>query len=1268
MKEIQELNEMRKIYLKKNALSLVQLVNDAHYESKIKRLVNEINTEIRQSFFNVILLMRASPIQVERGSSEAGSSTEISDPSMSITSVEEVRTTVPTFFRTDLMQSISLTKKALHLKFEVLTKANLRDTTKFGCRMMLLQSDMSSPHGIVVESPEGKPEVVTYDELRDLLPKNHHTSMQSELQSLNVSMQALDNPQPIKKEKQADLGDKGVDLCIVGTKNDMKTALFLSREMKIPFVITFSFKRESPRSANQKEMQKPEINSFRRKLYEDECVEKFCGYFFNDLIDGCTVQQAFDNAKKGMIECVSFSFCNSNDEMVIETLGEGPILLPNSDSLPHDHVFFGVDNFVLQGGKAEEISSVRFPTNVHKSLVPFTGRLREMDQIMKKLLKPKDNIVLLTGEPGTGKTRFILEVAYFMQVRNFFPDGVFYFPLRKYKKKSFYEMIKETINLEAFGSKLEFNLKNLFRNKKMLLVFDDIDIFFENDIEFPWPVFSMLQKNNISTVLIQKHSVLKMVDKQQPKKVTDLHKKINEELVKERVKLDRFSDFELAHVLASLVEQRPEFDLSPMEVQNQSWIRTAKGNPSKLIKSLTEGKVSWKSYTLKMNPVYAEFINLKLEGRMRTSKVPHWNGAEDDPSSGVILTFSRHCSHYSVAVKCAIPSQKREQGQPLLSARDMPSAAGINLAESTPVATDEPESEYERKGKVQVPPLNLKRAAKRTRTKEAFQFRLAAVHLIENQVLKDSNDLNVNTSIALKNQPAMNPMNLDLRFNLSKEKTSEGNYLTPSMNNSPNRNATDVNFSGATKVGNHNSEEEDDDYEHLERRIRMRGCRKRTWRKTNILLADQEFENKLNILRQKIEAGGGLPVEENVENVENEADEIVPRIIQRHKRHKRLETIQQANEGQENDSGGFSLNDVETPENQSFCSDNSIPDPNVAEKFDKFESTTPFMRPIKTNALRRVEEMHAIQQSRSPKDAKEVKIISPMQSATHSTATTATTTNIQTNIQSTGTPDRTTQPTTEKANLPERPTQTASTGFTGGKPTIPQLGKRVITFVKSPTHRVSPSVGSLQFGGGSMTERGEVKPVRITSPVHFQGPRRFGGGSQTNGEALNNYGLPSYNTQSGSGMFQPNSPVHQLNGSISQSNGGMIQPNAGGMNHSSSSTMLANSVGYQSSQQITQTKSSNSQPKEPTKLSYSQLKSPTEFNQMAPKLNSMLQPTVSKHTTATAKKDTPNDNSSSKKTEDIRKLLLDGEKSDNGVGSPMMGMLGMRKIDRKQHP
>ena len=55
---------------------------------------------------------------------------------------------------------------------------------------------------------------------------------------------------------------------------------------------------------------------------------------------------------------------------------------------------------------------------------------------------------------------------------------------------------------ETFGPKFENNMKNFFREKKMLLIFDDFDTFYNKNMEFPRLIFLTLRECKISTLVL----------------------------------------------------------------------------------------------------------------------------------------------------------------------------------------------------------------------------------------------------------------------------------------------------------------------------------------------------------------------------------------------------------------------------------------------------------------------------------------------------------------------------------------------------------------------------------------------------------------------------------------------------------------------------------------------------------------------------------------------------------------------------------------------
>jgi len=70
------------------------------------------------------------------------------------------------------------------------------------------------------------------------------------------------------------------------------------------------------------------------------------------------------------------------------------------------------------------------PSNVDITYGPFIGRQIDMHQILKHLHTEK-RLVVITGKYGSGKTRFIKELARYMVVHNTYKDGVYYIDFLK---------------------------------------------------------------------------------------------------------------------------------------------------------------------------------------------------------------------------------------------------------------------------------------------------------------------------------------------------------------------------------------------------------------------------------------------------------------------------------------------------------------------------------------------------------------------------------------------------------------------------------------------------------------------------------------------------------------------------------------------------------------------------------------------------------------------------------------------------------------------
>lgn len=94
-----------------------------------------------------------------------------------------------------------------------------------------------------------------------------------------------------------------------------------------------------------------------------------------------------------------------------------------------------------------------------------------MYKVMHYIKSPIVKLLNVSGLSGIGKTRFVLETAYYMHVRLDFTDGIFIIDLNNIKTP---EGIKDKLrdqNVVATGQDIHSDLQK----KSILLIFDNID-------------------------------------------------------------------------------------------------------------------------------------------------------------------------------------------------------------------------------------------------------------------------------------------------------------------------------------------------------------------------------------------------------------------------------------------------------------------------------------------------------------------------------------------------------------------------------------------------------------------------------------------------------------------------------------------------------------------------------------------------------------------------------------------------------------------------
>ena len=587
-------------------------MNDTQFESKTIQLINAINSVIKQSFFNMITLLHAFPvIQTMKACDELSTSTLMS---------LNKQTSIPTFFKSDLLETLGERGKALNIKFEILSMDNLTEAIDTGCRILYLGSEVMHPDGIILEDSRGKAELIRYQDFKKLFIGSRIRRKQASVFGRSV------------------YNDKNIDMIIIGTKNDQTLAKFLVEELEVPHVISFKFEGE-----------RAQDDCFHKKLFEAEYITKFIQFFLNELISSKSVQESFDTAIRDTLDCIADSFFKAGDEnQVKKFIGEGAILWPiaqKEQSNIHDKKFFGVDEFMLANGKIEDISTVRAPSNVYKNITPFFGRVQEMNEVIERVLSGETSkgFMKILGDPGVGKTRFVLEIAYYLIQRNAFSDGIFYIPLRKLKSMNFFEILEKTLNSAALGDSMDKNIKNFFRNKKMLLIFDDFDVLYSDQIEFPSLFLNILRRSKIPIILTctkyDPKSMSQTLEKAW-KHYKEEQTKIEPEFIGTNWHLKRLEDEHVARILVSLTSTKID-GISLDEAIDHHELASVRGVPARLIKKLNSKFVIHKGRPLEINPYFIQYVNLdKRYGNLLKQN-------EETINRDFVLNISRHSASFS---------------------------------------------------------------------------------------------------------------------------------------------------------------------------------------------------------------------------------------------------------------------------------------------------------------------------------------------------------------------------------------------------------------------------------------------------------------------------------------------------------------------------------------------------------------------------------------------------------------------------------------------
>jgi len=395
-------------------------------------------------------------------------------------------------------------------------------------------------------------------------------------------------------------GGKIVDVLLLGVKNNRNLAeLFVS--LKVPHIITFEFLNV-------------EID-FRHKVYEDECIDMFSLYFYQELIAQKSIYDAFEAASVKVFEYLGEKFFEGKPQSYItQIIGKGPVLLP--EGADHSEVLFGPGRFPLANGRIEDISNSTYPTNIEKMYIPYTGRRKDFYGIIPKLVQTR-GFFELTGAPGVGKTAFALHVGYFILNRDIFTDGVFYIPLKTLREKSFLGYQMKDLLRDTLGIDVQFGFLSQLKGKNMLLIFDDFDLLYDDEIEYCRLFFRAVKQCKIACIAITTRE-----SSSDPQKTPRIMQRSHER--EQEINTELLSDKDLKWELQGLIERdfllmlqafiKPEDDrhsITVDELKTIEIVQQCEGNPKLLLDCLIGGKIKLGEKVLEINPLYKEELEFE---------------------------------------------------------------------------------------------------------------------------------------------------------------------------------------------------------------------------------------------------------------------------------------------------------------------------------------------------------------------------------------------------------------------------------------------------------------------------------------------------------------------------------------------------------------------------------------------------------------------------------------------------------------------------------
>jgi Ni2+-binding GTPase involved in maturation of urease and hydrogenase len=434
----EKLNVAREIL--ENALKYVKTCKDSNIERVIIEKLQEINEHIIKNNKNSICLLKAFPL-VEKIENDVISNAGCIWRFSSV-------------FRVNLMNNLDAVNKKLYIRMDTASLDKLQMCLNEKPAILHLASEMQAENCFYLEKENGLADLLTFKEFKSIF--------------------------------QVSLSYHNLKLLVLALPFSKSFAENCYRELGITHVVYFSFPHYPQH-----------FSKVLLSLSFEKSIHFFCIQFYTYLVQEETVAVAFRKAKKEMIgfmggELEKYPHLDLEKDLnVMEWWSlhfeDDPVLL-DAENPAHDQkvFFFSPDS----EGRKIELSSIRGPCNVKNDGPPqktYVGRQGEMFNIIEVLAQTR--CINLFGAEGMGKTELVKQIAYFLYVRNRFPDGIYLIDLKDHHTLE--DVYRDFKNQGFSGFSTDIDPKSFLLDKKILFILENCEVMIQ---KAPHTFNSLLQK------------------------------------------------------------------------------------------------------------------------------------------------------------------------------------------------------------------------------------------------------------------------------------------------------------------------------------------------------------------------------------------------------------------------------------------------------------------------------------------------------------------------------------------------------------------------------------------------------------------------------------------------------------------------------------------------------------------------------------------------------------------------------------------------------